>query len=137
MYCSQLAWLHASFEDKSRSAKVARLFCIRDSGNEPELPDIGCAGYLLGYMQKIGFPMASEGYVKHSEIKCWCETQGIELYPEEHQIIFDSFIEYNSKKAQYEQDQDKPAPFTRLTDAEIQHNKSMLLKARLGGYKGK
>lgn len=81
--------------------------------------------------------MASEGYVKHSEIKCWCETQGIELYPEEHQIIFDSFIEYNSKKAQYEQDQDKPAPFTRLTDAEIKYNKSMLLKARLGGYKGK
>tara|TARA_R110000850_G_scaffold11976_4_gene40752 strand:- start:31337 stop:31600 length:264 start_codon:yes stop_codon:yes gene_type:complete len=87
-------------------------------------------------MHRIGFPMASEGYVKHTEIKCWCDTQGLELHPDEHQIIFDSFIEYNSKKAQFEQNQDLIAPFTRLSEAEINYNKSMLLKARLGSYKG-
>lgn len=133
--------MHASFdlnnEDKSRSTKVARLFSIRNSGNEPELPDIGCAKYLLTYMHKIGFPMASEGYVKHTEIKCWCDTQGIELAPDEHQIIFETFIEYNSKKAQYETDVDIQAPFTRLTEREIKFNRAMIMKARLGSLKAK
>lgn len=88
-------------------------------------------------MHKIGFPMASEGYVKHTEIKCWCDTQGIELAPDEHQIIFETFIEYNSKKAQYETDVDIQAPFTRLTEREIKFNRAMIMKARLGSLKAK
>jgi len=135
LYVSQLAWLHAAFEDKSRSMKVARLFSIKNSGGVPELPPLSCASYLLNFMHKIGFPMASEGYVKHTEIKCWCDTQGITLDPDEHQIIFDSFIDYNSRKAQFESDQDLAAPFTTLTADQVKYNKAMIMKSRLGSLK--
>jgi hypothetical protein len=84
-------------------------------------------------MNKIGFPKASEGYVPHTEIKCWCETQGLELHPDEHQIIFNSFIEYNSKKAQYEQNKNLPAPFTRMTLAEVHDSKQAALSGFLQG----
>ena len=77
--------------------------------------------------------MASEGYVKHSEIKCWCDTQGLNLHPDEHQMIFDSFIEYNSKKAYYESAPNERAPFTNKTEDEINDNKQQALSSFLQG----
>lgn len=131
-----MAWYHASFEtnpqDKSRSTKVARLFRIRKEGGEIEFPSISCAGYVLAYMQKIGFPMPSEGYIKHSEIQAWASSQGLNLHPDEHQMIFDSFIEYNSKKMYYESKPHEPAPFTNKTEEEVynenQQNMAKMLK---------
>lgn len=84
-------------------------------------------------MFKIGFPMASEGYVKHTEIKCWCETQGLELAPQEHQIIFDSFIEYNGSKSRFEQAKEEPAPFTTKTVEEVRETKQAAVSAFMQG----
>lgn len=97
------------------------------------MPPVGCAQYLVGYMHKIGFPMASEGYVKHTEIKCWCDTQGLDLSPQEHQIIFDSFIEYNGSKARFEASKSEPAPFTSKTVKESQAEKQASVSAFMAG----
>ena len=127
--------MDASFdnEDKSRPAKVARLFNIQKSGGKVELPPVGYAHYIIDYMHKISFPLSSEGYVKHSEIKCWCDTQGLELEPQEHQIIFDSFIEYNGSKSRFEQDIREPAPFTTKTAEEVHDTKQAGLSAFMQG----
>lgn len=77
--------------------------------------------------------MASEGYVKHTEIKCWCETQGLVLEPVEHQIIFDSFIEYSSSKAMFEATPAEPAPYTTKTVEEVQDTKQAGLSAFMRG----
>ena len=84
-------------------------------------------------MHKIGFPLSSEGYVKHTEIKCWCDTQGLELAPQEHQIIFDSFIEYNGCKARFEASKAEPAPFTNKTATEVHDAKQEGLSAFMRG----
>ena len=102
---------------------------MRKTGSNIELPPLGCAGYIVNYMNKIGFPMASEGYVKHSEIKIWCETQGLELNPAEHQLIFDSFIEYNGSKSRYEAQRTEPAPFTTKTTEQLSDTKQAGISA--------
>ena len=84
-------------------------------------------------MNKIGFPTQTEGYVKHSEIKCWSGTQGINLHPNEHQMIFDNFVEYTSKKAQYENKPQEKAPFTRKTTEEINAIKQQAFSSMLQG----
>ena len=77
--------------------------------------------------------MASEGYVKHSEIKCWCDTQGLDLHPDEHQMIFDSFIEYISKKAYYESKPQELAPFTTRSEEEVNNDKQQAFSSLLRG----
>mgnify|MGYP000535082265 CR=1 FL=1 len=84
-----------------------------------EFPPLRCAKYIVEYMRSIGFPSPSEGYVKHSEIKAFCDQYGITLEPVEHQMIFNGFIEYSSAKSQYEQAPLEPAPFNSRTDEEI------------------
>ena len=106
---------------------------MQAKGETPEMPPTGCAQYLVNYMHKIGFPMASEGYVKHTEITCWCESQGITLDPDEHQIIFDSFIQYNSKKASYEASPHEPAPYTSKSVVEVEQNKQQALSSFMQG----
>ena len=74
-------------------------------------------------MFKIGFPESSEGYIKHSEIKCWCDTQGINLSPIEHQMIFDNFKSFSGKKAHFEASPMELAPFTNSTPEDFQNEK--------------
>lgn len=93
---------------------------MKQTGSKIELPPVGYAGYITDYMHKIGFPSPSEGCVKHAEIKAWAEMQGLDLNPTEYQIIFDSFIEYNSSKMRFEKTKAEPAPFTTKTAEEVQ-----------------
>jgi len=90
----------------------------------PELPFLNHSMHIINYMQRIGFPSSSETYVKHTEIKCWSDSQGIELYPFEHQIIFDSFKSFSGKKSHFEANPMEPSPFTNATPEDSQNEKN-------------
>lgn len=84
---------------------------MQHSGKVPEIPDLGYAKYIANYMQRIGYPSPSVGYITHSEIASWSKATATHLSPDEHQLIFDMFVEYGSAKAHFEQNELEPAPY--------------------------
>jgi len=108
---------------------VSRLFNIRNSGAKTEFPDIGYASYIIETMMGIGYPSSTDGYVKHSEIKAYCDQTGTELKPVEYRFIFGAFIEYTNAKYNYEQNPMEPAPFTTRTIEQITFDKHAAIRA--------
>jgi len=83
LFVRQSAWLNATPErpknDKSDKPRLSRRESLK---NEPDMPPVEGAGYLLEYLWEIG-PAVSTGIgagpVSHEELLAWQSNTGIEL----------------------------------------------------------
>lgn len=83
---------------------VSRIEKIRrdrdDDEYEPDLPPVGAAGYLAGYLWEIGPTMAGgagPGPITHTEIRAWQELTGISLHPWEARFLRRLSREYSGE----------------------------------------
>ena len=115
----QLAWLHAApHREGDKTRPVARLQRMRttrgDPGYMPELPDPGCAAYLLAYLFEVG-PASSTGMgpapITHQELAAWCQVAGVPLQPWEARFLRALSREYVAE-AMAAEDPMRPAPWS-------------------------
>lgn len=117
LYVRHSAWLNAVPErpknDQSEAPRRSRLEQSRKDDDQPDMPPIEEAGYLLGYLFEVGPTMAAGGYpgpVTHEELRAWMDLTGIELQPWEVRFLRRLSHEYLAESRKAEK-RDCPAPW--------------------------
>jgi hypothetical protein len=97
----------------SRRKEQSRREVIEEKGAVPELPELECGGYLVGYLFEIGPTVPAgmgAGPISFEEIRAWQELTGISLNPWEARTLRRLSNDYLSESYNATKP-DRPAPW--------------------------
>jgi len=114
LFVRHSAWLNAIPErpknDKSDKPQLSRRESLK---NEPDMPPVEGAEYLLEYLWEVGPAMSGSmgaGPITHEELRSWTALNGIELQPWEVRFLRRLSHEYLAESQRAEK-RDAKAPW--------------------------